>query len=40
MMTTADELETRDVDTTGPGLARLLDRVAADPQARVEVLHD
>ena len=39
MMTTADELETRDVDTTGPGLARLLDRVAADPQARVEVLH-
>lgn len=38
-MTTAYELETREVDTTSQDLSRLLDRVSADPQARVEVLH-
>jgi glycosyltransferase involved in cell wall biosynthesis len=39
MMTTAGELETRDVDTTSQELDRLLERVASDPGARVEVLH-
>jgi glycosyltransferase involved in cell wall biosynthesis len=38
-MTTADELETREVDTTSQDVTRLLDRVSADPRARVEVLH-
>jgi glycosyltransferase involved in cell wall biosynthesis len=38
-MTTAYELETREVDTTRQDVTRLLDRVSADPQARVEVLH-
>ena len=36
MMTT--ELESPDVETTAQDVARLLDRVAADPAARVEVL--
>jgi glycosyltransferase involved in cell wall biosynthesis len=39
MTTTAYELETREVDTTSQDLSRLLDRVSADPQARVEALH-
>ena len=39
MMTTAEELETREVDTTSPELTRLLDQVATDPRARIEVLH-
>jgi glycosyltransferase involved in cell wall biosynthesis len=39
MMTTAYELETREVDTTSQDVTRLLDRVSADPRARVEVLH-
>jgi len=39
MTTTAYELETREVDTTSQDVTRLLDRVSADPRARVEVLH-
>lgn len=35
----ATELETFDVDTTGQDVTQLLDRVAADPAVRVEVLH-
>ena len=39
MTTTAYELETREVDTTSQDVTRLLDRLAADPRARFEVLH-
>jgi glycosyltransferase involved in cell wall biosynthesis len=38
-MTTAYELETREVDTTTQDVARLLERVSADPHARIEALH-